>query len=59
VLTSLTLAAGEARVGELRIHGGVGPVSSAVGLPANDYAAYARVDGSVDRQSNKVAFTIR
>lgn len=58
VVTSLTLAPGDSKVEELRVRGGLSEMSSVLGLPPGGYAAYARVEGPVTLQSEKVSFRI-
>ena len=59
VLTSLTLAPGGSKVEELRVRGGISEMSSVLGLPPGDYAAYARIEGSATLRSENVTFTVR
>jgi len=59
ILTSLTLAPGASKVEELRVHGGMSELSSVLGLPPGDYAAYARIENAATLQSEKVAFAVR
>lgn len=60
VLTTLTLPPGEAKVETLLVTLRPSELSSVYGLPAGDYVAYARVEGSsLALQSEKVAFTVK
>jgi len=59
VLTSLTLAPGASKVEELRVSGGISEMSSVLGLPPGDYAAFARIEGAATMQSEKVAFAVK
>lgn len=58
VVTTASLGPGEAKVEQLRIRGGVSDMSSVYGVPAGQYQAYARIDGSTVLQSAPVAFTV-